>query len=36
LAVIVLAIALLVAWLAVVGQAWRAARVKPATVLRYE
>jgi putative ABC transport system permease protein len=31
-----LAITVLIGWLAVGGQAWRAARVKPATVLRYE
>jgi putative ABC transport system permease protein len=31
-----LAITLAIAWLAVGGQAWRAARVKPARVLRYE
>jgi putative ABC transport system permease protein len=29
-------VTLLIAWLAVGGQAWRAARVKPARVLRYE
>jgi ABC-type antimicrobial peptide transport system permease subunit len=34
--VLSLAGVLLVAWLAVAGQAFRAARVKPAEVLRYE
>jgi putative ABC transport system permease protein len=31
-----LALTVLVAWLAVGGQAWRTARLKPSSVLRYE
>jgi putative ABC transport system permease protein len=34
--VLSLAVTLLIAWFAVGGQAWRAARVQPAQVLRYE